>query len=103
MPGPSLASRRLADSVGMFKVNVHLFTAAGPEAVRRLAKLGPGIFLDLKYHDIPNTVAGAVTAAAELPGVCLMDVHTSGGQAMMRAGAEALAAACPGPKRPKLI
>jgi orotidine-5'-phosphate decarboxylase len=87
----------------MFKINVHLFTAAGPEAVRRLAELGPGIFLDLKYHDIPNTVAGAVAAGAELPGVRLMNVHASGGQAMMRAGAEALAAAHLGAKRPNLI
>jgi orotidine-5'-phosphate decarboxylase len=87
----------------MFKINIHLFTAAGPEAVRRLAELGPGIFLDLKYHDIPNTVAGAVAAAAELPGVRLMNVHASGGQAMMRAGAETLAAAHPGAKRPSLI
>ncbi len=87
----------------MFKINVHLFTAAGPESVRQLASLGPGIFLDLKYHDIPNTVAGAVSAAAELPGLRLMDVHTAGGLAMMRAGAEALSAARPDAKRPKLI
>jgi orotidine-5'-phosphate decarboxylase len=87
----------------MFKINVHLFTAAGPEAVRRLAELGPGIFLDLKYHDIPNTVAGAVAAASGLPGVRLLNVHASGGQAMMRAGADALASAHLGAKRPNLI
>jgi orotidine-5'-phosphate decarboxylase len=87
----------------MFKINVQLFTAAGPQAVRRMAALGPGIFLDLKYHDIPNTVSGAVAAAAKLPGLRLMNVHTSGGSAMMAAGAQALAAAHLGAKRPKLI
>ena len=75
----------------MFKINTHLFTAAGPEAVRRIGKLGPGIFLDLKFHDIPNTVYGAVTEAARMPDVRLIDLHTTGDIAMMRAGAEALA------------
>ena len=96
-------ARQVADLVGLFKINVQLFTAEGPEAVRRLADLGVGVFLDLKYHDIPNTVAGAVTAAAALPGLELLDVHATGGLAMMRAAAEALAASkSPGP-RPRLL
>lgn len=84
-------ARRMAGLVGMFKINIHLFTAEGPEAVRRIGALGPGVFLDLKYHDIPNTVAGAISAAAELPEVRLLDLHASGGAPMMRAAAEALA------------
>ena len=51
-------ARAMAGLVGMFKINIHLFTAEGPEAVRKIGALGPGVFLDLKYHDIPNTVAG---------------------------------------------
>jgi orotidine-5'-phosphate decarboxylase len=85
----------------MFKINIHLFTAEGPDAVRKIGALGPGIFLDLKYHDIPNTVAGAVSAAAELPKVRLLDLHTTGSEAMMRAGADALAKL--GADRPKLL
>lgn len=89
--------------VGLFKVNVQLFTAEGPDAVRKLAELGSGVFLDLKYHDIPNTVAGAVAAAANLPGVQLLNVHATGGLAMMRAAAEALEASTPDASRPKLL
>jgi orotidine-5'-phosphate decarboxylase len=85
----------------MFKINIHLFTAEGPEAVRKIGALGPDIFLDLKYHDIPHTVAGAVSAAAELPKVRLLDLHTTGSEAMMRAGADALAKL--GTNRPKLL
>jgi orotidine-5'-phosphate decarboxylase len=84
-------ARSVASSVGMFKINIHLFTAEGPEAVRKIGALGPGIFLDLKYHDIPNTVSGAISAAAELRKVRLLDLHATGSEAMMRAGAEALA------------
>jgi orotidine-5'-phosphate decarboxylase len=84
-------ARSLASVVGLFKINIHLFTSEGPEAVRRIGALGPGIFLDLKYHDIPNTVAGAVSAAAELPEVRLLDLHATGSEAMMRAAVEALA------------
>lgn len=68
-----------------------LFTAEGPRAVKKLAGLGFGIFLDLKFHDIPNTVAHAVSAAAKLPKVRLMTLHTSGGYDMMRAAREAVA------------
>jgi orotidine-5'-phosphate decarboxylase len=102
--GAALAlARQVADLVGLFKINIQLFTAEGPEAVRKLADLGVGVFLDLKYHDIPNTVAGAIAAASALPGLELLDVHATGGLAMMRAAAEALAASeAPGP-RPKLL
>ena len=86
-------ARRLASVAGLFKIGSQLFTAGGPRAVRRLATLGPGIFLDLKFHDIPNTVAGAVSAAAKLPGVRLITVHTLGGAEMIRAAARALDAA----------
>jgi orotidine-5'-phosphate decarboxylase len=97
-------ARSLSGLVGMFKVNTHLFTAAGPEAVQRLSDLGTEIFLDLKFHDIPNTVAGAVAAAAGLPGVRLIDIHTTGGPAMMKAGADALAKAVRRETdRPKLL
>jgi len=87
----------------MFKINIHLFTSVGPEAVHKIAALGPEIFLDLKYHDIPNTVAGAVSAACRLPKVRLLNLHTTGGLEMMRAGAEALAKAGLGDKGPQLI
>ena len=96
-------ARRVADLVGLFKINIQLFTAEGPDAVRRLAELGVGVFLDLKYHDIPNTVAGAVAAAAGLPGLELLDIHATGGLAMMRAAAEALAASQPSGAGPKLL
>lgn len=82
---------RLAGVVGMFKVGSQLFSAAGPELVRALVARGEKVFLDLKYHDIPNTVAGAVSAACRL-GVSLVDVHALGGRAMMEAAAGAMPA-----------
>jgi orotidine-5'-phosphate decarboxylase len=84
----------------MVKVGSQLFTAEGPRAVEKLAGLGFGIFLDLKFHDIPNTVARAVSAAAKLPGVQLMNVHASGGVPMMRAARNAMAGR---KKRPALL
>ncbi len=67
-----------------FKVGMELYTAAGPSVVKALKKLGFSVFLDLKYHDIPNTVAGAMRAAARL-GVDMANVHICGGEAMVRA------------------
>jgi len=97
-------AKNIADLVGLFKIGNQLFTAAGPEAVRQVAQLGPGIFLDLKYHDIPNTVAGAVLAAAALPGVELVNVHALGGAAMMQAAVQAISAGVPmGEDRPRLL
>ena len=82
---------RLAGLAGMFKVGSQLFTASGPDLVRGLVARGEKVFLDLKYHDIPNTVAGAVSAACRL-GVSLVDVHALGGQAMMEAAVGAMPA-----------
>ena len=84
----------------MFKVGSQLFTTEGPRAIQKLAGLGFDIFLDLKFHDIPNTVAGAVAAAAKLPRVRLANVHASGGVDMMRA---ARAAVGRGKSRPALL
>src|SRR5438093_203556 len=82
-----LAGAGLPEKIGA-KIGSRLFTAAGPAAVEMALKRGFPVFLDLKYHDIPNTVAGAVREATRA-GVRLLDVHAAGGVAMMRAAAEA--------------
>ena len=77
-------AEKLSPVVGAFKIGSELFTAAGPDIVRQIHRMGAVVFLDLKFHDIPNTVAKAVTAATRL-GAQMLTVHTSGGLAMMQA------------------
>ena len=97
-------AQQVSDLVGMFKIGNQLFTAAGPAAVKEVAALGAGVFLDLKFHDIPNTVAGAVLSAAAMSGVQLVNVHALGGKAMLEAAAQAISAGVPmGADRPRLL
>ena len=90
--------------VGMFKIGSQLFTEAGPKIVSEIATSGNGVFLDLKFHDIPNTVSLAAAAATRL-GVSIFNVHASGGLEMMRRTADIVSevAAKEGLKRPSVI
>lgn len=90
-PAPALALvRQIKEHLTFFKVGSQLFTHAGPDFVRELRGLGVEVFLDLKFHDIPETVRKAVAEAIKLD-VRLLTLHTSGGSAMMRAAVEAAA------------
>jgi orotidine-5'-phosphate decarboxylase len=80
-------AKKIAPVVGAFKIGSELFTSAGPDIVRRIRATGAAVFLDLKFHDIPNTVARAVASAVRLD-VQMLTVHVSGGVDMMRAAEE---------------
>lgn len=83
----------LGDAAGAYKIGLQLFVSAGPEFVRSMTNAGTRIFLDLKFHDIPNTVAKASVEAAKL-GVWMFNVHTAGGREMMSAAADAVKDFC---------
>lgn len=95
--------KELSPFVGRFKVGKESFTRFGPEVVALVREHGAGVFLDLKYHDIPNTVKGAARAATEM-GVAMFNVHASGGAAMMQAARQGVEEAATDPdKAPKVI
>jgi orotidine-5'-phosphate decarboxylase len=92
----------LAGKVGMFKVGKELFTSCGPAAVKAVQRHGGQVFLDLKYHDIPNTVASAMLEAARL-GVQLANLHAMGGAEMMEAAVAAVQKEFSDAERPRLL
>jgi orotidine-5'-phosphate decarboxylase len=81
-------ARTLKGEVGMFKIGMELFPLGGADLIRKIQDYGADVFLDLKFHDIPNTVAGAIRSAVSL-GVRFVTVHASGGRAMLEAAAKA--------------
>jgi orotidine-5'-phosphate decarboxylase len=103
-PAEALAlARRLSPSLAQVKVGKELFTAGGPQVVEDLMKMGFNVFVDLKYHDIPNTVAGACRAATKL-GAWMINVHAAGGKRMLEAAVEAVAKnTLPSRQKPILI
>lgn len=80
-------AQQVAPAVGAFKIGLELFTAAGPDIVRKIRATGASVFLDLKFHDIPNTVAKAIASATRLD-VQMITIHTGGGLTMMQAAEE---------------
>ncbi len=95
-------AEKLRGHVGLFKVGSQLFTAEGPVLVRHLAALGEKVFLDLKFHDIPNTVRGSAREAAQM-GVTMLNVHASGGRKMMEAALEGAHEGRSGRDRPLVL
>jgi len=85
--------RSLRGQISIFKVGLELYTATGPSIVREIKGLGAEVFLDLKFHDIPNTVARAAAEAARM-GVAMLDLHLSGGAAMIRRAVDEVEATC---------
>jgi orotidine-5'-phosphate decarboxylase len=95
-------AERLDPALCRVKVGKELFTACGPAVVERLQAMGFEVFLDLKFHDIPNTVAGACRSAAAM-GVWMVNVHACGGRAMLAAAREAIDGVAAGASKPLLI
>ena len=98
-------AKLLKNAVGTFKIGMRLFTRLGPDAVNAIASEGLGVFLDLKYHDIPNTVAQACEEAVRLGGIDMFTIHAGGGTKMMMRAVEATreAAARSNLPRPKIL
>src|SRR5229473_5862001 len=81
-------AKKLKGTVGLFKIGLELFTSEGPSVVRAMRRLRLKVFLDLKFHDIPNTAAAAARAVTRL-GVAMFNIHAAGGQEMMKAVVDA--------------
>lgn len=100
LDGALTLGQSLTSAVGGLKVGLEFITANGPDGVRQVVDLGLPVFLDVKFHDIPNTVSGAIRATGDL-GVAMLTIHLSGGEAMLEAAVEA--AASIGERRPRLL